>query len=297
LRSSALRTTFLTIGDSSGGSGGGVDIPSPSQGSSDSSSVGVIAEGYLQRDTPPGKYAAFIRRENQKDVEAVVFTYEKIQIITVSSVADIPSDDLFARTAENTDFDFSSSASGLEKSVDKVRQQKPPPYVIHGNVVVEIGPMINRDQLAAQLITQHGDLKYASIKLIDGPPRGPPDSEVSDESVRTIYVVGQVLKFTGPPQMDSSALRASIIDLGPTQKDWEQYVANSKESEFQREIKRPDPLAFPETPGLHRPDRWGYNPHEPRPHEPHPYEPHPYEPHPYEPHPYRPPAEHPFHPI
>jgi hypothetical protein len=133
-------------------------------------------------------------------------------------------------------------------------RQRPPPRIIHGDVIVETGPIVDDDELKTQLIARHGNLKEASIDIIDGSPRGPPNkAEFLSRPVITIYVVGKILRFSGPQQMGNSLLKASIIDLGPTDKQFSKYERDVKlhqlqaKAEFERMTGRPgfsplDPL-------------------------------------------------------
>ena len=93
------------------------------------------------------------------------------------------------------------------------------PYVLSGDVKIECGPIVNDDQLIAHLRAEHGNLKKASIHIIESKPCGPPGFE----ALRIIYIVGKISKFTGPVQRDRSKLRATILDLGVNQEQLAGY--------------------------------------------------------------------------
>jgi hypothetical protein len=185
-----------------------------------------------------GRYAAFIRRGPDKSADAIVFTYEDIRINIVSFVPDEVVDAIAypSHVSDSQPVGRSSQNSVTDRYVRledhmpriKLGPVAPPPYVLHGDVTVEIGPLFNRDELITRLITRHGDLKRANITVVDGAPRGPPrKSDFVNRPARTVYVVGRVLKFSGPLQKDKSYVAASIIELGPDSQQLDQYIAES----------------------------------------------------------------------
>jgi hypothetical protein len=227
-----------------------------------------------------GRYAAFIRRHDHRDTDAIVLTYERIQIKVVSSPPDDAPDAITYPPVTTTpdftavfrdfknggkfsfpdgkfpdgklfDFDHLDPSQGADISnknhdllfpdfrssllsrrgmhvLEPKKEHSPSPYVVHGDVIIECGPLVSRDQMVAHLVMQHGGLKAASITIIDGAPRGPPDKDkFSDRPVRMIYVVGNVLRVSGPTQRDRSVLQASVVDLGPSEKQLDKYIAES----------------------------------------------------------------------
>ena len=208
------------------------------------------------------KYAAFIRRETGRKVEALVLTYETVEIIVVKDAFNIPKDALSRHYTyppiPESKFSQSTAWHSLEdrsqKDIDdEIRAEvaearaapplvvddgiprftkidpplaaRPPPFLLTGDFVVEVGPLVNRDQMKADLLFRHGDLKAASIAFVDSSPRGPPDKEfLAARPIRTIYIVGKISKFTGPVQRDESHLDARIVDLGPTETAVDNYI-------------------------------------------------------------------------
>jgi hypothetical protein len=200
--------------------------------------------------------------------------------------------------------DTSTMASVLQNEFDLGRpkisvQQKLSPYIIQDDVDVEIGPLVSQDLLVTHLRMERGDLKAASIDIIEGAPRGPPTpDEFLNRPVRTIYVLGRVRRVSGAKQKDRSVLLASVVDLGPTTEQLDKYIDES--NAWQAEIKSTldgyqvsdDVLWSPQAErGLTLAEAG---------HPSHPFPPHPTKPvyHP-PPHPALEdhPVEHPFHPV
>jgi hypothetical protein len=99
-------------------------------------------------------------------------------------------------------------------------------YVLHGDIGIAMGDLVNNDQLVTDLITKRGDLKAANITIIDGSPRGPPSTQsLATRGTIKVYVVGKVKQLNLPELKDKSSLYASVLDLSPTESQFDKYIS------------------------------------------------------------------------
>lgn len=134
--------------------------------------------------------AAFIRRQDN-DVRAIVFLYENIQIKAVQDPPkDVQGAILYPKVLPpidpkpvlgnvnhgRTTIDMLGQLNAhISMEPPRIRpvpvaDKLPKPYILNGDVTIEFGPLIGNDQLITSLVTQHKDLKAASIAIINGAP-------------------------------------------------------------------------------------------------------------------------------
>jgi hypothetical protein len=210
------------------------------------------------RPALPGRYAAFVWSQGKHETRAIVIKYAKVQIKTVGRGEAIALDgqagqafDLNGPSARDTlrsnleleqtlNDDKLKRGDEINKTLAQVtallQETKTGPYLIHGDVTIEIGPLVNEDALISRLVSQNGDLKAASIDVVNGAPRGPPsEAKFDSRPVYSIYVAGRITKFSGPIAKDRSSLYASIIDLCPSSDQLDKYIADA--AEWRAQIK------------------------------------------------------------
>jgi hypothetical protein len=194
------------------------------------------------RPSLEGRYAAIFWREAAHETRAIVFSYANIAIRTAATAPNELLQEAFdlndprsimerlRRDHSLSDLKGPQGTAILEKMVELGTKERTGPFIIHGDVTIEFGPLVNEDALVTRLISQHGDLKAASINVVKGAPRGPPSkSKFEDRPVYTIYIAGRVSKLSGPTQKGRSTLYASIIDLGPSAAQLDKYIADTSE--------------------------------------------------------------------
>jgi hypothetical protein len=161
-----------------------------------------------RKPTLAGKYLVVIQKDREQRPTAVIFTYERLRIRVVGSLSQIP-------------FEIREYAGSYAAA-----STSPKPYIFYGDVAIEVETLTSHDQMISSLLTRHGELTNTYIEVVDGAPRGPPDRKTLKKGgVRDIYVVGTIRAFKGPIQKDRSLLRASIVDLGPSDDQLDTYVS------------------------------------------------------------------------
>ena len=183
----------------------------------------------------PPRYAAFLSRDKTKELFAIVFTLDRLEIRTVQSIKEIPAEDLAQiiearRTkarkplfpglddwpGEQSPMDVFQSRVGRHLKLTLPREVRSAveltPYIFYGNVDIETGDLIHQDLLYTSLVASYGELREAKFNLVSSSPRGPPDE--TRGVIRRVYVVGKILNFSGPYRFDQSTANVKIVDLG-----------------------------------------------------------------------------------
>ena len=194
------------------------------------------------RPSLEGRYAAIFWREAPNETRAIVLSYANIAIRMAATAPNELLQEAFdlngprsimerlGRDHSPSDLKGPQGMAIWKKMVELDKRERAGPFIIHGDVTIEFGPLVNEDTLVTRLISQHGDLKAASINVVQGAPRGPPSkSKFDNRPVFTIYIAGRVRKLSGPTQKDRSTLYASIIDLGPSETQLDKYIADTSE--------------------------------------------------------------------
>jgi|HubBroStandDraft_6_1064221.scaffolds.fasta_scaffold20049_4 hypothetical protein len=127
------------------------------------------------------------------------FSNQNLQVIAVTPAFAIPDN--------ATDIH-----SGDDELAVQSKLRSGSPVVFHGDVHVDVGALTGDDQLRSMIQTRNSELVLLKM---DGPeiPRGPPESTDGKGSLQTIYVVGKVTNYSGPPLSGNSKYFAQIFDL------------------------------------------------------------------------------------
>jgi hypothetical protein len=109
-----------------------------------------------------------------------------------------------------------------------------PPYIIHGDVKVTCGSLVDENSGYASGILENESFLTLEVGLDLHGPRGPPSTEFmisqgEGKLVRTVYVVGRLESFSGPDQFHQSYMKTRIIDLGPSKADLDKFQSKDRQ--------------------------------------------------------------------
>jgi len=254
---------------------GPADYPSPLDSGS---RIGLVAS--TTTVTVPGFVAIKAERRVNDELRrySVVFAFDNVRIVTVSSLSEIP------RRARNEAINESRTPDAFLRSLGSASS-----HIVSGDVDITVGDLFATDELSVRMAIREQDVKDVSLVLSQA-PRGPPSLVVPDSTaatvaqlhagsspsegtllpldldlirslsrsqslgplkavdqwpgteanrpLRTIYVVGSVNKFTGPDQYHSSVLHAQVIDLAPKEQVVEGTVVTPQREGYKTVLER-----------------------------------------------------------
>jgi hypothetical protein len=178
----------------------------PTRSASTDSSRGASQYSVVPLGTPLSaqpQFAAFTKSAagTAERRQAIVFTDERIEVIRVRRLYDIPP------TVRREATICCSHGEGAP------RVARAGTYVLIGSIDIEVGPLSSYDAWCVTLLAANGDVAHMRSDLILQPQRGPPTRE------RTVYVVGDISTVAGPRLSQNSTGSIGIIDLRlPTSK-------------------------------------------------------------------------------
>lgn len=191
---------------------------------------------------------------------SLVFAYDRIQVIKVVSLAEIPEADRDRALA------WESQGNQFRESVIPSDTT----HIIRGDVEVTVGDLYGTDSLSVRAaIEDHANIRQVELVLSHA-PRGPPAAalvprvyqelvapelaealnNLNDEQrrrmpralavagwvrpppgrpLRTVYVVGSIKNFRGPDQYNQSELVANILDLTPRERNVPEFNVVTRE--------------------------------------------------------------------
>jgi hypothetical protein len=209
----------------------------------------------------PGYYATFYvkqhhidppsngkkARDDEQLTTSLTFSYEHLKVIVVADEQAIPASvrreaNTFRQRAPRDEVEFASVGNQFDATLlnglSVPSQERPVlqneaqgqlrPYIIYGDVDVLCGQLVNNDAGFASAHIEQERIKLLQIELDGRGPRGPPSTQFMVELgprklTRTVYIVGRVESFSGPDQFHRSFMAMSVIDLGPSSHQIEDF--------------------------------------------------------------------------